>query len=190
MVVRDTQRMTVDEYEAFTAQPENADRHFELINGELVEDMPTPEHGLIVQALLLFIGMYLLKNPIGRVFPEVRYRIPGDLDAATIPDVSYIAHPRTYDLKDVVPFMPDLAVEVQSPGQSKQVLSRKAHYYLAHGCKLVWLIYPDEQIVEVLAEDDRQLLTIDKTLTGSSAVLPGFTLPVRDIFPVIETPTA
>jgi Uma2 family endonuclease len=78
--------------------------------------------------------------------------------------------------------MPDLAVEVQSPGQTDKLMADKAAYYLANGTRMVWLVYPGKQLVEVLTQADRQLLPIDDTLTGEP-LLPGFTLPVRELFP-------
>ena len=35
---------TVDEFEQIIAQPENSERLLELVNGEIVEKMPTEEH--------------------------------------------------------------------------------------------------------------------------------------------------
>ena len=41
-------RYTVEEFEAFIAKAENVDRLFELIDGEIIEKMPTEEHNLII----------------------------------------------------------------------------------------------------------------------------------------------
>lgn len=76
--------------------------------------------------------------------------------------------------------MPDLAVEVKSPDDSLRALRDKARYYLANGCRLVWLVLPDKQIIEVYTAD-KQPLTEADTLTGGE-VLPGFALPVRQVF--------
>ena len=54
---------------------------------------------------------------------------------------------------------------------------------MAHGTRLVWIIYSTRQIVEVLTATERHFLTIDDTLSGGD-VLPGFSVPVRDLFPV------
>ena len=78
-------------------------------------------------------------------------------------------------------YMPDLAVEVQSPGQSDKLMSDKATFYLQHGTHLVWLIYPEKRLVEVLTTDDRALLTEDDRLTGTE-ILPDFTFTIRDLF--------
>lgn len=52
---------------------------------------------------------------------------------------------------------------------------KKVIEYLDAGSKLVWAIYPDEQRVYVFCR-------IDDTLNGGVA-LPGFSLPVRKVFP-------
>lgn len=82
-------------------------------------------------------------------------------------------------------YMPDLAVEAQPEGQSEGFMLDRALLYLANGTRMVWIIYPARQIVEVLTASERQLLTVDDTLTGGD-VLPGFSVPIRDLFPAHE----
>lgn len=50
MVARQ-QRYTTAAFEQFIALPENADRRFELIAGEIVEKMPAQFHAAIVQLI-------------------------------------------------------------------------------------------------------------------------------------------
>ena len=69
---------TVDEFEQYADSSENADRLFELINGEVVEKVPTEEHGSIAVNIAAPIKNYLKKNKIGHVGVEIRHRIPGD----------------------------------------------------------------------------------------------------------------
>ncbi|MDX2161495.1 MAG: Uma2 family endonuclease [bacterium] len=184
MVTPTRQRVTLADYEALIALPENADRRLELIDGEIIDDMPTPEHSYIVRALIKALERYLDVHPAAELLIEVRFRLETDDSFGVIPDLALIAQGRPFDLKAPVPFMPDLAIEVQSPRQTKKILATKAAYYLANGVRLVWLLYPDEQIVEAISRTDRQLLQVDKTLDGGE-VLPGFSVPVRDIFPVL-----
>jgi hypothetical protein len=61
----------------------------------------------------------------------------------------------------------------------------KAQLYLANGTRMVWIIYSTRQIIEVLTPTDRQLLTINDVLEGGD-VLPGFSVPVRELFPSRE----
>jgi Uma2 family endonuclease len=64
-------------------------------------------------------------------------------------------------------------------------MSDKAAYYLANGSQMVWLIYPNRRLVEVLTADERYLLTVDGTISGGE-LLPGFSIAVRDLFPADE----
>lgn len=81
---------TIDEFEAFTALPENHDRNFELINGEIIEKaMPTELHGIIAGNTYGPLWNYTRETKRGRVVFEVRYRLPGDEHNARQPDISY-----------------------------------------------------------------------------------------------------
>ncbi len=46
--------VTADAFEAFMARPENADRLFELINGEIIEKMPSNPHASEIAQLIAF----------------------------------------------------------------------------------------------------------------------------------------
>jgi Uma2 family endonuclease len=174
---------TVDEFEQLLALPENRDRLLELINGEIVEKMPTEEHGIIVlrigSRLLIFVDL----NKLGRVGVEIRHRNPDDRYNDRLPDISFTADTTSPVVKKgAVLRFPDLAVEVKSPDDSYRQMREKAAYYLANGVKLVWLVYPEKQIVEVYrADGDIQILTGEDTLDGGD-VLPGFSMVVRTIF--------
>jgi Uma2 family endonuclease len=176
-------RVTIEEFEQYIAREENLDRNFELINGEIVEKMPTQLHSYIINMIAFFLTLYLQNNPIGYSLIESRYRVPGDTDDDLIPDLSFRITERGPILSSgPAPYMPDLAVEAQSEGQSDKFMADKAKIYLDNGGRMVWIIYSTRQIVEVLTPTDRQLLTINDTLKGGD-VLPGFELAVRKIFP-------
>jgi Uma2 family endonuclease len=176
--------MTVDEFEQFLTLPENRDRYFELVHGEIVEKpMPTEEHGVIAlkigSKLLIFVEM----KGVGRVGVEVRNRTPSDEHNTRQPDISYFSNSeRPLVRKGAVSQMPDLAVEIKSPDDSYKEMREKADYYLANGARMVWLVYPEKQLVEAHTPDDFDILTLSDIL-GGGEVLPGFMLPVRDIFP-------
>lgn len=183
----ETKVYTADEFEAVIAHPDNADRHLELINGEIVEDMPTEEHSLIVANIYRVLYAFVTANRLGRVVFEVRRRVPNDDRNVRIPDLDYTSKVRLdaregkVVTQEPVLQMPDLAVEVQSPGQSLKLMSDKAAYYLANGIHTVWLVYPAKRFVEVLTADDRQVLFESDTLTGGD-LLPDFSMPIKAIF--------
>ncbi|MBN8639919.1 MAG: Uma2 family endonuclease [Anaerolineae bacterium] len=174
---------TVEEFEQFLAQPENHDRLFELIDGEIVEKMPTQEHGAIALNIGSEFRIYLRTHPIGVASVETRHALPEDRYNDRIPDVAF--NRRNEDpivRQGAVPKMPDLAVEIKSPGDSYRQMQDTAAYYIAHGSQLVWLVYPEKRLVAIYRADGTDdILTENDTLSGE-AVLPGFTLPIKTIF--------
>ena len=103
------------------------------------------------------------------------------------PDVGFIAKARVAKLPPRY-FLgtPDLSVEVMSPTDTYPSAHRKALKYLSFGTRLVWVVDPDERLVEVYhpaTESGFFVQPIDRngTLNGGD-VLSGFTLPIRDIF--------
>lgn len=183
MVIQ-TNLFTIKEFEVFGALPENQERRFELIHGEIIEKaMPTELHGLIVARIMGEIYIYLKQHPAGRLGAEIRNRMPGDDHNSRQPDISYFADTaRPIVAQGAVPQMPDLVVEVKSPDDTYKLMREKADYYLANGARMVWLVFPERKAVEVHQQGNSLTLTIETTLDGGN-VLPGFILPVREIFP-------
>ena len=173
---------TLAEFEQIAALPENQDRLLELINGEIVEKVPTEEHGVIALWIATFLNMYLLDNPIGLVSAEANHRVKGDNQNARLPDISFIKGKRDPVKKGSVSRMPDLAVEVKSPDDKPPELHEKANYYLKNGSQVVWVVYPEKLRIEVHRQGvEVQVLGMEDTLDGGD-LLPGFTLPVKQIF--------
>jgi Uma2 family endonuclease len=174
--------MTTDEFEQFVSLPANADRLLELINGEVVEKVPTQLHAFIASLFNAVLFLYTQTNPIGWVFSELRIKLPDDTENDLIPDIAFVLKAgRTFDPDAPLTYMPDLVIEIQSPGQSDKFMIDKAAYYLAHGSRLVWIVYPSKRIVEALTPKTRDLLTERDTLKAVD-LLPGFSLLVADIF--------
>ncbi|MCS6835390.1 MAG: Uma2 family endonuclease, partial [Anaerolineae bacterium] len=97
------------------------------------------------------------------------------------PDVSFIRDATRIPPDGPILGMPDLAVEILSPGQSERFLLDKALAYLSYGATMVWLIYPHKRLVEVLTASERRLLCEEDNLEGG-ALLPGFSTPIKALF--------
>lgn len=177
--------LTIEDFEEYIALPENRDRLLEFINGEIVEKLPTQLHAFIVSLLSLFLGNYLELNRIGWALTKASYQVPGD-DFSPIPDFSFVlSEGRTLTTKGAAPYMPELAVEIQSPDDSQSKMERKKDAYLVRGTKIVWLIYPTARRVDVFkpGEEKRELREGD-TLTGDD-LLPGLAINVSDLFEML-----
>ena len=128
---------TVDEFEEFIALPENHDRLFELINGEVVEKMPTEKHGELAAWIAALLLNFVRPRKLGRVGVEVRHQLTTDRENSRLPDVSFISGKRASIQQGSVPQMPDLAIEIKSPDERLKDLKDKAHYYLLYTPRIV-----------------------------------------------------
>lgn len=174
--------VTVDEFEQFLAQPENQNRLLELINGEVIEKMPTEQHGVIALNIGSELRAYAKQHKTGRAGVEVRHRAMQDDRNSRLPNVSFRHTQEPVVEQGSVSGMPDLAVKIKSPTDTITEMRETAAYYLANGSRLVWLVYPNYRLVEVYRRDaDVEILDEDQTLSGHD-VLPEFELAVRDVF--------
>ncbi|MEL6270460.1 MAG: Uma2 family endonuclease [Chloroflexota bacterium] len=172
---------TLPEFETLLRQPENNNRSIELIHGTVVEKMaPTQEHGYIAANVSGELRAHVKPRDLGRVSVETAHTSTDDTYNYRIPDVSFVSGD-ALTKQGAVPHMPDLAVEIKSPDDSYAELREKANYYLTNGAKLVWLIFPDKQRVEVHTPDEVTTLEADDTLDGGD-VLPDFKIAVSVLF--------
>jgi Uma2 family endonuclease len=178
-------RVTTEEFEAFVSLPENDERLFELIDGEIFEKVPSnPYASFIAHMISFFIEKYLQENGIeGYITGEAGgFLVDGERYA---PDVAYTSVERSADLarKGYNQIPPELAVEVETntTTDTERRLRRKVLHYRDAGVVL-WVVYPETKEVEVYTPNQpTQRLTFDDTLDGGE-VLPGFSLAVKDIF--------
>jgi Uma2 family endonuclease len=175
-------RVTADEFERIVEQPPYSEGLYELIDGEIVQKVPTEDHGLAQVNIATALNLYRKRVGKGRPGSEVLHRVPGDPKNARQPDLSFFVDPsEPVVTRGAVPRLPDLAVEIQSPSNTVKQMRDKAAFYLAHGVKMVWIVYTDARVVEVVTEVESQLLNAEATLNGGD-LLPEFSLPVREIF--------
>ncbi|MBW4436655.1 MAG: Uma2 family endonuclease [Pleurocapsa minor GSE-CHR-MK-17-07R] len=173
--------VTVEQFEQFLARPENRERVFELIDGEIVEKVPTREHAAIAFNFAYEFGRFLDEHDIGQGAVEARHRPTDDPHNDRLPDVSIVLGNRPVERTGAANYMPDVCVEIQSPADSLIAMRDKAQFYLRHGTKLVILVYTQQRILEVVTPGNAYLLTEADTLEGGE-ILPGFSVPVSRLF--------
>ncbi len=106
-----------------------------------------------------------------------------------IPDVAFISFDRLPGRKSpgvpIPDLVPDLAVEVLSASNTPREMQIKLGEYFTAGVRLVWYVdLPTRSVRAYTAPDQVQELSESAILTGGS-VLPGFEVPVSDIFQII-----
>ncbi len=182
MVISD-KTYTVEDFERYkTAHP---DTLFELIDGRIVEKMTSEEHGKIVINIGSELRFWQKQNNIeGHYSTESSHRLTENDHNERRPDVSFRYTDESVSKQTALYSMPDFAVEVKSIGNSYEGLREKAKFYLAHGTRLVWLVYPSRQIVEVYFSDGSSELFQDDHILSGGEVLPQFEMKVADIFDI------
>ncbi len=178
---------TKAEFYDFIRQPQNVDRVFELIDGEIVEKMPSFGYSSGLGArMTTFIGMYLLEHDIAHLTDaQDGYEI--DDENALAPDIGLVLKSHLPELPDdsFVPMRPDLVVEVVSVSDLKDPdnrIEKKLQRYISAGVPLIWYLFPEREQVEVHKKGEpKQVMGLDDMLDGGE-ILPGFTLSVRKIF--------
>jgi Uma2 family endonuclease len=181
--------LIVEAFESLISQPENTKRKLELINGKMVEEMPNRLHSLIAALLTAIFVVYFEKNPIGWAFTEARVKFPNDPLNDMIPDVCVaLAENHTIltdDLTEPFTTMPELVIEIQSPGQTEDFMIEKADLYLQHEARISIIVYPLERKLEV-----RRPGAVAQFSEGDSVdlndLLPGLSFRVSKIFPKVE----
>lgn len=180
--------MTIDD---LLAWPGDDGYRYELVEGMLVRMAGS---GKRATRIGLRIGARLLDYVEARGLGVVTgadgvYKIPG-AETGLLPDRGFYRRERdalipTEDEDRPIPFAPDLAVEVASPSQSPDDMAAKARTYLSGGTRLVWVVWPARQQIEVWHANNLSqptaTLSRDDILDGED-VVPDFTLPVATVF--------
>src|SRR5205823_14185033 len=133
--------------------PENADRWFELVRGEVIQ-LPPPMkiHGVVCSNATILLGIYTRQRAFGYVTGnDSGVVLEHDPDTVRGPDVALYEDARSFD--ELHPkygeIPPRLAVEVLSPGDRADQIMHKVTDYLRNGVELVWLIDPKARTVTV-----------------------------------------
>jgi Uma2 family endonuclease len=181
------EKTTQAAFEAFVQRPENAEKRFELINGEIIEvPAPSPLHAYIAGIIYAAILRFLETDDRGFAFPDSVSYVLSD-ETEVIPDASFISYERQPRLPQKFMIAPDLAVEVISPSNRPRQMLNKVEQYLNAGTQLVWVVYPDEQVVDIYRLGQGETIQLHKLelddIFDGEDVLPGFKLAVKDIFP-------
>ncbi len=175
--------MTADE---LARLPRGRARH-ELVRGELRTMAPASfPHGNQANELHLSLGVYVRTHRLGKAYSsEIGFRLMSDPDTVRAPDVAFLSTETLAaagDVQGYFPGSPDLVVEVISPNDLYTEVDEKVGEWLEHGARLVFVVNPRRKTVAVHRPGQpMHTLGLDDVLTAED-VVPGWTLPVRDLF--------
>jgi Uma2 family endonuclease len=177
-------RMTVEEYYASSVEGD----HTQLVEGEIVVSEPKPIHAVLQG--LLFVALHgWTEAADGRGQAMLTTNVSLDQYNVYAPDLLWFAEEhRPTDLNRYPLRVPDLCVEIRSPGTWRYDLGAKKSGYERARLPELWLVddaaetliafrrsRPGGPIFDIALE-----LRRDETLT--SPQLPGFALPLDELF--------
>jgi len=166
--------MTPEEY---LALPEEKP-YLEYVDGVVLQKpMPNEEHSELALELAYRFAAWMREHKGGRAGVEARAKL-GELPNFRVPDLSYWKPgiPRGGEAP------PTVVVEIRSPEQTMAELRRKCEFMRKAGVETAWIIDPVSRTAE-LYEGRVKGRKVD-VLTAAS--LPGFELPLAELFAVLD----
>lgn len=157
----------------------------ELIDGTLVEKAMGWYESRVGGVLFRLIDEFVEANDLGFALPaDGMVRV--DDDRVRLPDVAFYSWrhfpDRVLPPGQILAVVPDLAVEVLSPRNTPAEMARKRREYFLGGCRLVWEIDAEKGTARAYSSPDRATRLGPKGSLRGGDVLPGFELPLADLF--------
>ena len=169
--------------------PLNEGKRYEIIDGELyVTTQPSLEHQSVCGRLCTALIVWDRTSRLGVVYLAPGIIFPDDDNVA--PDLVWVERSRLAGLigpDRKLHAAPDLVVEVLSPGAENERRDRevKLNLYSRRGVREYWIVNWERREVEVYRRQDAALVLAATEMEQDSLqspLLPGFSLPVQELF--------
>lgn len=158
----------------------------ELIDGVLVEKAMGYRESILASFLIVLLDAFVRPRNLGLVTaPDGTVRLWAG--RVRIPDVAFFSWqglPNQRLPSEPIPTLaPNLAVEILSRSNTPAEMHLKRQDYFKVGVQMVWEVDPDRRTVAIYTSPDSAtaVLTEKDTMDGTP-VLPGFLLPLQELF--------
>ena len=198
MSIATTAPVTLEEFLRLeAAAPEGVT--LELIDGEIVESLMSvrsPKHSQALARISQHLLNWLETHPslVGSInVGDVRCRLQRDpdrivgIDAGVWLGSEFVEPPDNPPLYDAPPVV---AIEVLSPSDTHEGVTDKLFLYLSSGVTQVWMVDPDLKTVMIHRPDADQELFSSRQILTAEPDLPGFSVPVAQLFHSHSSSTA
>ena len=160
---------------------------YELVRGELKKMSPSGrQHGKIAIEIGSRLHQYVKTHNLGEVYAaETGFKLASNPDTVLAPDAAYVCQEKVDTLDDTqgfVPGPPDLAVEVISPNDTYTEVEEKSLHWLESGVKIVVVVDPRKKTVTVYRSQNDIAILSDNAVLDGGDVVPGWQLPIQDLF--------
>jgi Uma2 family endonuclease len=178
-----TTAMTAEELELL---PDDGHR-YELVRGVLKRMAPASfRPSNVAGRIAVRVGAYAEAHGLGEItVADGGYVLERGPDTVRAPDVAFVRAervPTAEEQEHYARLAPDLAVEVVSPSDRMSDVEEKVEQYLATGVPLVWVFHPRRRNVTVRRSGRAPLVLGEGDTLDGEEILPGFRLPIADVF--------
>src|SRR5262245_42803895 len=175
-----------------TAWVDDVER-YEIIDGIRVERETMGAFETVLASWLCFLlTSCAAGEKLGLAVNETLFALHASRNLQRRPDVAFVSYTRWP--APVVAREPawnvvlDLAVEIVSPTNLAEEIDSKVTDYFQSGVRLVWVFYPDTGRLYVY-QSPTQVSILERTDTlDGSEVLPGFRLPIVQLYEAVTKP--
>ena len=181
----ETRTYTVEELERTPPAGDVLLNDWELIDGKVVAVPPAgAEAFATVMRMASLIGGAVYENRRGVMYLGSGFKLFPDRETLLAPDVAFVRSERlsSNQRHRFLRTPPDLAVDVVPSFDAVYPALNRGLMYLDAGVRLVWLVDPTRLAVVVMAPDEWPVTLRAREVLGGGAVLPGFAVPVADVF--------
>jgi Uma2 family endonuclease len=158
----------------------------ELVRGELIMMSPGGyRHAHVISRVSRRLADFVDRHALGEItWGELGFKIAENPDSVRAPDIGFIRSERVPAtlFPGFYPGAPDLAVEVLSPTDRASEVLAKVQDWLEAGCRAVWLIDPERRTVSVYRDRNEIVVLRAEDVLSGDDLLPGFSMPLADIF--------
>jgi Uma2 family endonuclease len=173
-------------YSHYLAIPDDGQR-YEIIDGVLyMAPSPNEYHQVASSRITTYLNIYVDFNGLGLTL-AAPFDVKLAFKTVVQPDVLLFLYKNgeIEELSEVVKRIPDLVVEIASPGTMKHDRQRKFQAYERAGIREYWIVEPNHRSIEVFALDARTYCKIgvfSGEQTVISQVVPDFPVAVEQFF--------
>lgn len=166
------------------------DMLYERVDGKFVQKRQMSALALFLTTQLTeLINAFVKSKGLGRAVNEMVFILDVPRDLRRRPDVAFVSS-ELWPLNKLPPWhsdwpiVPELAVEIVSPGNSMNDLMREVSEYFRYGVHEVWIALPEERCVQCYA-GPKSVRILDAADTLTTSLIPQWSLPIGDWLPQI-----
>jgi Uma2 family endonuclease len=173
------------------------DASFEIIEGDVIEMPPAGGlHQIVAGNIIRILSAYVHMKRAGYILPDqMTYLMHSDskgLKNSLVPDVSFLSReniPSDWDIEKPHPGVPDLAIEIVSPGNDAHLILQKTTTYLEKGTTEVWLVYPRlKELHQYKASQPDNVRRYHEGKIDADDLFPGIDgLTIEAIFEILDS---